>query len=438
MSIFGALDTAVSGLQAQSGAFTNISDNIANSQSVGYKGVNTNFINYLTQSTPTSNGSDAVVAQPQYTNDVQGAVSQSTDPLAMAISGNGFFAVSEAAANTAGASTTTQTFQSQQYYTRAGDFTLNNKGYLVNGEGAYLDGWSVDPTTGAVNTASLAPIQVPQGNVAPIATSTATLSAEVPATPTPGQPVSTQISVYDSLGTLHQLNLNWTQNATNDWTVSISSPDANPTTIGTAEIKFGSTSGNPVAAGTIGSITNATGALTGSSYASGGAATLNLSANFGSGAQPIALSLGSFGSTTGLTQYAGTSFNLLGSSQNGMPQGSFSNVAVDSQGNVAINYSNGFSQTVAQIPLATFHAPDALQNQSAQLFTASQGSGGASINAVGTNGSGGVDTGSVESSNVDIATEFTKLIAAQEAYSANSKVITTANQLAQTTINMLP
>ncbi len=438
MSIFGALDTAVSGLQAQSGAFTNISDNIANSQSVGYKGVNTNFINYLTQSTPTSNGSDAVVAKPQYTNDVQGAVSQSTDPLAMAISGNGFFAVSQAAANATGASTTTQTFQSQQYYTRAGDFTLNNKGYLVNGEGAYLDGWAVNPTTGAVNTASLAPIQVPQGNVAPIATSTASLSAELPATPTPGQPVSTQISVYDSLGTMHQLNLNWTQNATNDWTVTISSPDATPSTIGTAEIKFGNTSGNPVAAGTIGSITNATGALAGSTYAGGGAATLSLSANFGSGAQPIALNLGSFGSTTGLTQYAGTSFNLLGSSQNGMPQGSFSNVAIDSQGNVAVNYSNGFSQTVAQIPLATFHAPDALQNQSAQLFTASQGSGGASVNAVGTNGSGGIDTGSVESSNVDIATEFTKLIAAQEAYSANSKVITTANQLAQTTINMLP
>ncbi len=438
MSIFGALDTAVSGLQAQSGAFTNISDNIANSQSIGYKGVNTNFINYLTQSTPTANGSDAVVAKPQYTNDVQGAVTQSSDPLAMAISGNGFFAVSQAAANTGGASATTQNFQSQQYFTRAGDFTLNNQGYLVNGAGAYLDGWSVNPTSGVVNTASLTPIQVPQGNVAPVATSTASLAAELPATPTPGQPVSTQISVYDSLGTLQQLNVNWTQNGPSDWTVTLSSPGANPSTIGSAEVKFGSTSGNPVAAGTIGSISNATGALTGSSYSSGGPATLNLSANFGSGAQPIALTLGNFGSTSGVTQYAGTSFNLLNTTQNGMPQGSFSNVSIDSQGNVAVNYSNGFTQTVAQIPLATFHAPDALQNQSGQLFSASQGSGGASVNAVGSNGSGGIDTGSVESSNVDIATEFTKLIAAQTAYSANSKVITTANALAQTTINMLP
>ena len=438
MSIFGALDTAVSGLQSQSSAFTNISDNIANSQSVGYKGVDTNFINYLTQSTATNNGSDSVVARPNYTNTVQGAVTQSSDPLALAISGQGLFTVSEPAATTAASGTTVQSFQGQQYYTRAGDFTLNKNGYLVNGAGAYLDGWSVNPSTGTVNTATLAPIQIAQGSTPPIATNNVTLSAALPATPTPGQPVSTQVDVYDSLGTLHQLNLNWAQNANNDWTVTLSSPDANPSTIGTAEMKFGATSGNTVPAGTLGSLSNTTGGVAATGYTANGPATLSFSADFGNGAQPVSLDLGNFGGTSGLTQYSGNSFNLQGTSQNGMPQGNFSNVAIDSQGNVAVNYSNGFSATVAQIPLATFRAPDALQNQSGQLFTASQGSGTATVNAVGTNGGGSLVTGSTESSNVDIATEFTKLIAAQAAYSANAKVITTANQLTQTTINMLP
>lgn len=242
MSIFGALDTAVSGLQSQSSAFTNISDNIANSQSVGYKGVDTNFINYLTQSTATANGSDSVAAHPDYTNTVQGAVTQSSDPLALAISGQGFFAVSEPAATTATGGTMAQSFQEQQYYTRAGDFTLNKDGYLVNGAGAYLDGWSVNPSTGIINTAVLAPIRIAQGTTPPVPTSSVTLSAALPATPTPGQPVSTQVDVYDSLGTLHQLNLSWVQNASNDWTVTLSSPDATPSTIGTAEMKFGATS----------------------------------------------------------------------------------------------------------------------------------------------------------------------------------------------------
>jgi flagellar hook protein FlgE len=438
MSIFGAMTTAVSGLQAQSGAFTNISDNIANSQSVGYKGVNTNFIDYLTQSSPTTNGPESVVAHPDYTNDVQGAITQSSDPLALAISGQGYFSVSEASSSSAGTGAgAIQSFSAQPEYTRAGDFTLDKNGYLVNGEGAYLNGWSVNSATGAANTSVIAPIQIAQGTNPPVATSNVTLSAELPATPTAGTPVSTQINVYDSLGTMHQLDLNWTQNATNDWTVAVTAPDSSPASLGTAEVKFGNASGNPVAAGTIGSLSNATGGVTATSYGANGPAALSFSADFGNGAQPVTLNLGNFGSTTGVTQYSGTSFNLLGTTQNGQAQGSFSNLAIDSQGNVSVNYSNGNSKVVAQVPIATFAAPDALQGQPGQSYTASQGSGSASVNAIGADGAGSLVTGATEGSNVDISTEFTKLITAQEAYSANAKVITTANQLSQTTLNML-
>src|ERR1700739_834428 len=95
MSLFGSINTAISGLTAQSAAFGNISDNVANSQTTGYKEVETNFVDYLTTSTATVNDPGAVVAQPEYLNNVQGTITQVTNPLALAIAGQGFFAVSQ-------------------------------------------------------------------------------------------------------------------------------------------------------------------------------------------------------------------------------------------------------------------------------------------------------------------------------------------------------
>jgi len=439
MSLFGALTTAVSGLSAQSAAFSNISDNIANSQTVGYKGVDTDFINYLTDSTATVNESGSVATLPEYTNTVQGSITQSTDPLALAISGQGFFAVSQST-GTANAAGTGVEFNPQQFYTRAGDFSVNSEGYLVNSAGNYLDGWAVNPATDVANQTALAPIQISQNTFQPVATSAITLAADLPATPAANTPVTSQINVYDALGTQHTLTLNYAQTNPltnpNQWTVTITSPDNLPTTtIGTAELTFGPTSGNAVAPGTIGDIAAGAG-VTSTAYTAGGAATLTLDPNLGQGAQPITLNLGTFGGSTGLTQYAGTAFNLLGLTQNGVPQGSFSNVSVDTKGSVVVNYTNGQSQTVAQVPITTFNAPDALQSQSGQAYTASNDSGVALTNPIGSNGAGSLIVGSTEGSNVDIATEFTKLIVAQEAYSANAKVVTTADQLATTTIDM--
>lgn len=430
MSIFGALDTSVSGLQAQSSAFTNISDNIANSQTIGYKGVETNFVNYLVQSTASNNGSDSVVAKPNYTNTVQGTVTQSSNPLALAINGDGYFDVSMPGPSSNSAGAATQTFNAQQYYTRAGDFSLNKEGYLVNGSGAYLDGWPVNASTGAVNSSSLQPIQVSQGASPPAATSNVTLSATLPTTPATS-PVTTQVNVYDSLGNMQQLGLSWSpvSGSANTWTLNISSPNANPTasppgTIGSATMAFGSN-------GTLSSVTAGTGTT-----ASGTNGQIQINPTFNGTAQPITLDFGSLGSTTGLTQYAGTSLNLQGVTQNGAPSGDFSNLSIDTQGNITANYTNGFSKPIAKIPLATFSAPDALKNESGQLETASQGSGSASINAVG--GSGGtLVNGSIENSNVDIAKQFTNLITAQQAYTANSKVVTTAQRLLQTAVNMV-
>src|SRR5665213_920487 len=235
LSLFGALNTAVSGLSAQSAAFGNISDNVANSQTTGYKAVNTNFIDYLTTSTATNNQPGSVSALPSYTNSVQGTITQSSDPLALAISGQGFFAVSE----TAGVGTTGQpTFSAQTYYTQAGDFQMNDSAYLVNGAGQYLQGWTVNPQTNVADQSQLAPIQITQTQFNPVSTLNVALSANLPATPAANTPVSSQVNVYDALGNAHVLTLNWTQNSNNDWTVAVSSPDATTPAIGAAEVQF--------------------------------------------------------------------------------------------------------------------------------------------------------------------------------------------------------
>ena len=175
MSLFGALDTAISGLTAQSASFGNISDNIANSQTTGFKRVDTNFLDYLTTSTATNNEPGSVVATPQYLNTVQGTITQTSNPLALAISGQGFFTVSQADTTGSGG----PTFSPQPLYTRDGNFQLNATGYLVNDSGGYLNGWTMQ-SNGQVDTTTLQPIQVSQQVYAPVATSTMTLAANLP------------------------------------------------------------------------------------------------------------------------------------------------------------------------------------------------------------------------------------------------------------------
>ena len=438
MSLFGAMGTAISGLTAESAAFTNISDNVANSQTVGFKRVDTNFIDYLTTSTATVNDSGAVATTPSYVNNVQGTIAQTDDALGLAISGQGFFAVSEATTSSTGA----PVFQTQQYYTRAGDFRMDKNGYMVNSAGQYLNGWAVNSATGVVNQNALAPIQVTQTAFNPVATTNVSLSANLPATPTANtatasNPLSSQVDVYDALGTLHTVDLNWSQNASGDWTVSVVSPDdVSSTAIGTADVQFGAVSGNGVPEGTVGQIGSTTGSVSTSGYAANQPATLTFNTNFGSGTQTITLSLGTYGGSNGLTQYAGTDYSLRGLTQNGIPPGAFSSVTTQSNGDIVVNYDNGQSRIIAQVPVVTFNDPNALQSQNGEAFTATQSSGSPLAEAAGNNGAGSLVTQSVEGSNVDIATEFSKLIVAQQAYSANAKMITSANQMLQTTIDM--
>jgi len=234
------------------------------------------------------------------------------------------------------------------------------------------------------------------------------------------------------------VTLNWTRTAANDWTVAVNVPDdiasANR---GTARIAFGPTvSGNPVPQGTVGLIGNPTGSVTAGAYVPDKPATLSFDVNFGSGVQTITLNLGTFGQAGGVTQYAGTDFTLRGINQNGVPPGSFAGVSTTQAGDIQVTYDNGQSRTIARAPVVTFNDPNALQRQDGQAFTSTIASGDPLIQDARTNGAGGIVVSSVENSNVDIANEFTKLIVSQRAYSANTKMVTTADELLQQTLDM--
>ena len=438
MSLFGAMNTAISGLSAQSDAFGNISDDVANSQTVGFKRVDTNFVDYLTTSTNSTNNPGAVVARPAYVNNVQGTITQTDNPLGLAIAGQGFFAVSQQT----GSVNNVPTFNPQTFYTRAGDFQLNKNGYLVNSAGQFLNGWAVNPNTGIANQNSLAPIQLTQTVYNPVPTGTVALSANLPATPAAGtatvaSPISSDIDVYDALGTSHVVTLDWVQTGVNDWTVSLDVPDdINARARGSAEVMFGAASGNGVPEGTVGDIRNVTGTVTSPGYAANTGATLAFTTDFGSGPQTITVNLGTYGQTNGVTQYAGSEYNLRGLTQDGVPPGSFSGVSTQANGDIVVNYDNGQARTIGRVPLITFNNPNGLKRQNGQSFTATLESGTPLAEQASTNGAGNLVTGSVEGSNVDIATEFSKLIVAQQAYGANAKMVTTAQMLLQTTIDM--
>ena len=441
MSLFGAMNTAISGLNSQSNAFGNISDNVANAQTVGYKRVDTSFIDYMTTSTASLNDPGSVVARPDYVNSVQGTITQSDNPLGLAIAGQGFFAVS----HKIGESNNVPTFSTQKYYTRAGDFQLDKNGYLVNSANEALNGWPVN-AAGTVNQNTLAPIQVTQTVYNPVPTSAVTLSANLPATPaantaTAAAPLSSDIDVYDAMGTVHTVTLRWQLNAAppaNNWTVNLAIPDDVNGFAGSANVTFGDPNNNPPAPGTVGAVDTPTGGVTATSgpYAANTQASLTFSADFGSGAQPIQLNFGTYGESDGLTQYAGTEYTLRGLTQNGVPPGSFSSVTTQANGNIIVNYDNGQSRVIAQVPLITFNNPDQLQRQDGQSFTATVDSGTPLAEQASTNGAGNLVVESVEGSNVDIATEFSKLIVAQRAYTANTKMVTTADDLLQQTIDM--
>ena len=435
MSLYSSMNTALSGMSSQSRALGHISDNVANSQTTGFKRTDTNFVSYISESNSEVHRPGTVLARPDFTNQVQGTIEQVENPLAMAISGQGFFTAALPVGRNADGS---RTFDARNFYTRAGDFNRDSEGYMVNGSGYVLQGWPV--TDGVVDKTQLVPIQVQEDAFTPTPTQELDFNGNLSAGGTTNQ--STSIQVIDSLGRSRALTLTFAPTALatdNTWTLSITAPAGTPTNLGSINIRFGQDGTVDQPDGTLAEFAGATGTLAGSAANAGDPATVTFNADFGQGAQPMTLNLGSFGVSGGLTQFAattGSGLSVNSFEQDGIPIGAFSSVSTQKNGDVRINYDNGQSRVVARVPVTVFKDADKLEHLDGQAFLRTTESGEARVVEAGEDGAGLLSTRAVERSNVDIATEFSKLILAQRAYSANTKIVTTVDELLQETLNM--
>jgi flagellar hook protein FlgE len=231
MSLFGSMTTAIGGLTAQSRALGHISDNVANSQTIGYKRVDTAFANFITSTSQSQHAPGGVVARPEFTHTVQGPIEQSENKTALAVAGQGFFAVTAASGQVNGL----PSFGSRELYTRAGDFALDRNGYLVNTAGYYLRGWPIDDTIREPDRGSLLPIRVSPLTSTPVATSDVNFSANLPANPPEGRNIfNSSVGIFDALGEQRTLQLEWTRVAPNNWRLDVAAPGSTLDPVGGA------------------------------------------------------------------------------------------------------------------------------------------------------------------------------------------------------------
>lgn len=428
MGLSTALYNAISGLNSQSHRISNVSNNLANSSTTSYKACATLFEDMISASTMTDSG--GVSATTKYLNGKQGNIQSVSPDTYMAISGNGYFPVTSATQNPDGS----YTIGTEVLYTRSGDFSLNADGYMTNQEGYYLLGWAVDPVTGAVDTNTLVPVQISDLIDAPVATGNVKYEANLPADANVGMtPSASLLTIYDSTtppetdptNNEHQLSYTWTKTGTNTWDLTIAVPGG---------AWDGTTAHDYSATVTFtfdehGKIANINDNGTGVTV---DGTTVSFPLAFQNGSSQTVAS-----DFSAMTQFADKGvFTKTVFAQDGVPPGSFSRVGLDESGFVSIIYDNGQSSTHYQVAIATFLAEDYLERESGNAFRTSAASGLADYNAAGDNGAGTIKTNALEDSTVDIAGEFTNLIAAQQAYSANAKTITTVDNMLQTLVNL--
>jgi len=405
---------ALSGLTAQASALNIVSDNLANLNTTGFKGSTASFHDLVTQamssSTPNGAGVSSVSGQRSFT---QGSIQITSGAFDAAIEGNGFFVV--------------QNTQGQQLYTRAGNFSLNSGGNLVNSNGDLVLGWT--SANGAVN-ASGAPgaITMPAGAaLKPTASTKFSLDANLNASAATGDTFSTPVQVVDSLGATHTLTVKFTKTAPG-WHYDVSIPDADLSTPPTPPA--------PIATGDLTFDSN--GQLTSPASGSAGAIDVKLT-GLADGASDLAMKWNLYNpdNTPTLTQYAQTSA-VSATNPDGIAAAQLSQVSLSDGGMLVAQYSNGKQQTIGQVALAGIPNPDSLIAAGQNNFALGANTAAPAIGAAGTGGRGQIKAGAIEGSNVDIASEFTMLMTFQRSYQADSRAITTQDQIAQDLMQMKP
>jgi flagellar hook protein FlgE len=415
-----ALSTALSALNANSTAISVVGNNLANLDTTGFKDSAVSFSDLVSGSMGGGLGEAQVgsgTAQPSAIQEfTQGAVQTSSGTLDAAIQGNGFFILSNASGATS--------------YTRAGNFKTNASGLLETNAGDLVQGWTADPTTGAIDTNNpIGDIVVPVGSTKPpVATQNLTLDLNLNASAaTTGAPdLSYPIQVYDTLGTAHTLTIDFTKTGANQWTYDVSIPGADlaagtagtPSSVATGSLQFDSSgqlttpaAGTPIAL-TISGLTD-------------GASDMN-----------VAWSPYNSAGAGEITQFAETS-GVSSSSQDGSAAAQLMGVSLADGGQIMAQFSDGQQTVVGQLAMAGIRNPDSLSAQGDNTYTVTAGTATPVVGLPGTGGRGNIVGGSLEASTVDVATEFTNLIVYQRAYEANARVVSTADQLTQDTVNLI-
>ncbi len=405
----------LSGLTAASDALSVISNNLANLNTVGYKDSEASFRDLFYQAVGSNGANDptqvgeGVAVDSVPANFSNGDLQATGVDTNAAITGNGFFA--------------TEASNGEMQFTRAGNFTTNASGQLITQDGQLVMGYPA--VNGVISpTQTLAPLQVDQGQLIPgAATSTMQTQTNLNANAAVGTSFSTPLTVYDSLGNSHVLTYQFTKTAANAWSYQITLPAADtggtgaPTVISSGALTF---SANGTLATPAAPVTGI--AITG---LADGASPMSLTWNLQDTAGNSLVTQSSAASATANTN------------QNGYASGTLTDFTIDSDGTIEGSFSNNQTLALGQVVLANFSNPEGLSQAGDNSYQPTLASGAPVIGVAGTGGRGTLTGGSVEESNVDIATEFANLIVTQRGYEANAKALTTFDQVTQDTIQMI-
>jgi len=411
----GSFSSPLSGLMAAQQQLQSVSNNLANIDTDGYKDETLTFGDIFAQTGVAGGSGDTVqigsgvAVSSTDTNFTEGNLNSTGTSSNMAISGNGFFV--------------TQGTNGTQNFTRSGDFTTNNDGQLMTPSGQLLLGYPA--VNGVVNnSASMQPLQVGSMTSPAVPSTTVGITANLDSnTAIGGTATSSSLDIYDSLGTSHTLTVNYTMTAVGTWNYTVTVPSADVVAGTTGNTTVGSGTLNFNGEGQLASITN-TVPISIPTLADDATSPLALSGPFGTVADPT-ITQTSMASATSAT------------TTDGFPPGTLSTFAVQPDGTIEGTFTSGDTLALGQVAVASFTNNQGLVSVGNNDYQATVASGAAVIGQAGTGGRGTVVGGSVEQSNVDIATEFAKLIVAQQAYSANAKSITTFNTLSQATLAMI-
>jgi flagellar hook protein FlgE len=288
----------------------------------------------------------------------------------------------------------------EQLYTRNGAFSFDANGTLAGPGGAVVQGWMAD-NNGVVNTnATPTDVKLPMGTLLqPTRTSGAVVGGNLPADSTSTTPITTSITTYDKQGNKLTLSTTFTKLSATSWDVSVSDGTATPA------------------------------ATTTINFAANGSTPAPTSVVFGTAPDTVTVDL------SGITSYAGSS-TVAALSQNGSAMGSLSSFTISPDGTLVGVFSNGLKQPLGQISMATFNNAPGLEKAGGSMYRTSVNSGAPQLGTAGGGGRGDLQNNSLEMSNVDLAQEFTNLIIAQRGFQANSKVISTSDELLNDLVNL--